>query len=918
MHLFAGIAFLCFAGQVHTSFASLVWPEFLEYDPVAAPAALVVDDSGFARFTVLTPCLFRIEYASVERGFEDRATTAFLHRRLDVPKFTVTRTSTSLVIQTSKMRLTYSMGERFSSNTLQVESIAKSAFTTWHYGDYDHQNLLGTIRSLDLIDTTSLNCTIVDGRTVHEEGLHCAWGLASRSGWSVVDDSDTQALNPASGWWEGQNVDEVDQYLFAHGHDYRGALKDFVAIAGKIPMVPRAALGIWWTRWYNLRSGDLRAVVDSYRTRALPLDVFVLDMDWHTKNAWGGYSWDRKVLPYPSDAMAPLKSQGLITLANLHDHDGVGAWEDQYDEFARAIGRDPNEGQHIPSSFCSSQNYTRALEDVVLQPLERDGLDYWWIDWQQGGKVDGCEGGKMNPTIWTNKVRATDHVRRRNDKRGMVLARWGGYGSHRYQVGFSGDVITKGALDSWENLAFQPYFSLTATNVGFGFWSHDIVAPSTDPELYTRWIQWGSYSGVFRSHDRGSSAGDCDDTFPRTATSDTCGVDKVWNVPLHYFEANRAAMQARSRLLPYLYTLVREAYDTGLGPLRPLYYDFPEHDMAYAAAPNGSYAQYMLGDDLMVAPVVTPASSDSHYLAAKRVWIPPGGWIEEGRGRVHNGGRDGKVVESLYALDEVPVLVRAGAVIPSIPLAIGDTIGTAGRPYDALVFTVYPGKSAGACVVYEDDGASTAYSRSGATSAYTYGNYTRTGSLLTFRVRTAGSFPELPAKRKITLRVAVSTLPVAVMANGASLPYSRFAKIGAWTYEGMTTTTHIEIPEALVKDTCVVSIDFGPTVAQASPAGLRGALHLSNLAKEALDQIRQTPGAQTVQPARLEATAVVGDILEYNAGQNSTQWKETVMSFGTKLDGAIAEIRVLKPANDNEARRFDHALALLNEGANCL
>ena len=86
---------------------------------------------------------------------------------------------------------------------------------------------------------------------------------------------------------------------------------------------------------------------------------------------------------------------------------------------------------------------------------------------------------------------------------GAVLARWGGMGSHRYQVGFSGDVSTL----SWENLAYQPYFSATAANVGYGYWSHDVEGPSADLELYTRWVQWGALSGVMRMHERGMSGG---------------------------------------------------------------------------------------------------------------------------------------------------------------------------------------------------------------------------------------------------------------------------------------------------------------------------------------------------------------------------------------------------------------------------
>ena len=116
--------------------------------------------------------------------------------------------------------------------------------------------------------------------------------------------------------------------------------------------------------------------------------------------------------------------------------------------------------------------------------------DFWWIDWQQGetkGNTgqDGRPDGKMNPTVWTAKARVTDSIRRCKqghgctNKRGVTFARWGGLGQHRYQHGFSGDVKHL----TWANLAYQAYFSATASNVGFGFWSHDIVGPGDDHEV---------------------------------------------------------------------------------------------------------------------------------------------------------------------------------------------------------------------------------------------------------------------------------------------------------------------------------------------------------------------------------------------------------------------------------------------------
>ncbi len=145
---------------------------------------------------------------------------------------------------------------------------------------------------------------------------------------------------------------------------------------------------------------------------------------------------------------------------------------------------------------------------------------------------------------------------------------------------------------------------MTATNVGYGFWSHDIEGPYNDLEMYVRWVQWAAFSGVFRSHDRGMSSGGCANTNPPS-----CSIVEVWDIPTEYFEANRAAMQLRVSLIPYIATAWRQAYDTGLSLLRPMYYDYPLFEAAYWATMNGSFPQYMFGDDIMVSPVVSPMNT---------------------------------------------------------------------------------------------------------------------------------------------------------------------------------------------------------------------------------------------------------------------------------------------------------------------
>ena len=187
-----------------------------------------------------------------------------------------------------------------------------------------------------------LNCTLNAGISIHSESLHCAWGLISRLGWAIVDDADNWCLNPVTQWWESPNGDEVDFYFLGYGSDYKSALKEYTLIGGKIAMTPRISSGIMWTRWYNWNNHGVRNIVKDYSSQNIPLDVFILDMDWHTKYGWGGYTFDTNLFPIPLATMTWLKDRGIATSGNIHDAGGVRPDEAQYLAMKKAMGLPTN------------------------------------------------------------------------------------------------------------------------------------------------------------------------------------------------------------------------------------------------------------------------------------------------------------------------------------------------------------------------------------------------------------------------------------------------------------------------------------------------------------------------------------------------------------------------------------------------
>lgn len=854
--------------------------ELFQYNPVASSKATVIN--GNARFTVLTDRVIRLEYTNTT-SFVDAATLAFVNRATPDVSFTSNVVGNTLQIQTKYLSLSYFVGQPFSKTSLNI-TVKSASSPVYHFGDVDYGNLLGTIKSLDELGVTPLNCTLNAGIRVHDESLHCQWGLISRFGWTTVDDSDNYLIDPNSQWWSVPNPNVVDLYFFGHGSDYRGAIADYVLLGGKVAMPPRHAIGVMWSRWYNMNDLDVWGIVDDYQSRGLPLDNFILDMDWHTKQGWGGYSFDKSLFPLPEAVFPRLHELGVLTSGNLHDQDGMRPNEDQYVPFCKALGIDPSQNQTVEFAIFN-ETYALALEDLVLQPLEEAGFgDFWWIDWQQGGKQGGCPGGKANPTIWLNRLRATDKIRRGQSQRGWVLARWGGLGNHRYQVGFSGDVATV----SWDNLAYQPYFSLTAANVLYGQWSHDIVGNSGQFELYTRWIQWGAHSSIMRSHDRGMASGTCAQDSPPD-----CGVVKIWEQPTPYFEASRGALQERHRLMPYLYTAQREYFDTGISIMRPMYYDFPNEQCAYLADQSGNFPQYMLGPSIMVSPIVS-AGYNNDTLARQTIWIPPGTWIEGISGAVYSVGTGGMNLTRAYDISEVPVFYKAGSIVPRIPLRLGNTVGRAAQQYSEIDLTLYlaPGVTSGSTVLYEDDGISTDYATKSA-FVNTAISFTRANNNLTVTIGAAAGqgYASFPSQRSYVIRYA-GVPPQSVVVDGNV--------IQTWRFDGVQIQVVIEIGQVSTNAAHVVTVIMSDTSLEGAIfGGIKGQIARANLAKRTLDPSWSTPGAQTVEKAMLSSVASSGAQLSYWALNDLSKFSNLVSSLPQMFAAAQSEINGLRPNNNS-------------------
>jgi len=741
--------------------AALMAASFIGYaknDPMASDEAMVV--VGNARFTVLTDRLIRMEWSENGR-FEDHATLAIVNRNLPVPKFTSVRSGDGVTIRTSAVTLSYS-GGKFDENNLSVSFKLGKRTVTWHPGLEDKGNLMGTARTLD-------GC---EGPDKINNNDPMETGILSRDGWAIVDESSRHIFVPDDSDW-GEWVDvrpeggEVqDLYIFAYGHDYKAALADFTKVAGKIPMPPKYVFGYWWSRYWAYSDEEFLALGKEFRDRKLPIDVMVIDMDWHQtwqatsrrlrrdevgqNVGWTGYSWNRDLFNDPEAFLTELHDVlHLKTSLNLHPASGIVQREDAYPAFVadylsrtddydgpegyiykggeqQANGNIAKKGYHAPVPFRIDQvAWADAYFNSVLHPLEKQGVDFWWLDWQQFKESRYVPG--LSNTFWLNHTFFNDKVRSNVGKpveeaqRPMIYHRWGGLGSHRYQLGFSGDTHIK-----WEVLGYLPYFTATASNVGYGYWGHDLGGHMqrgqipTDPELYTRWLQYGVFSPLFKTH----------------CTSSAIIERRFWAFEDHY-QYMRDALELRYALSPYIYDMAREAYDTGISLCRPMYYEYPEAENAYEYK-----EQYFFGDNILAATVCEPVDSLSGT-AGRSVWLPSGNnWYDMSHHKMLKGGQ---TLDLQYSIGEICWFVKAGSILP----LAAEGIQNLQEKSNVLRIYIAPGQGKSTYTHYEDDEVSQAYPEQYATTLITK-NATSSGCTVDIAPR-QGSYKGMPADRELIL-----------------------------------------------------------------------------------------------------------------------------------------------------------------------
>ena len=648
------------------------WNRFFYTASAAADENNIIKKNG-VRLTVITDRLLRVE---VQNGsvFLDDPTQCVKCRSFASPQFTTHKKDEYVVeIKTAKCTFAFDFRARKLNSVLLEDGR--------NVTDFQKGNLHGTCRTLDGSN----------GKIKLNDGI------LSRDGVAFLDDSDSLIVEN-NGDILPRKVKSTDMYYFAYGYQYEEALRDYFSLTGYPPLIPRFALGNWWSRYKAYTQEEYISLMVKFRNKGIPISVATIDMDWHwvkvvekfgkdaqdkkegrgvlelfyniTNPGWTGYSWNTDLFPDPKAFLQWLRDHNLKITVNLHPASGCKFYEDAYKDFCAFMGIDPKSKKQIRFDIADKkfmEGYFRFLH----HPLEEEGVDFWWIDWQQGtkSKIPG-----LDPLWALNHYHYIDNGR--TNKRPLILSRFSGAGSHRYPLGFSGDTA-----QTWATLVFQPYFTATASNIGYTWWSHDIGGHhfgERDDELYLRWVQFGVFSPIMRLH----------------STSNEFMGKEPWKyrADVEFFASQ--ALRFRHRLIPYIYTMNRRCAENGTPLIRPMYYAYPTDDRAYNV-PN----EYFFGSELIACPI-TEKTDPQNGLAGVKVFIPEGRYTDIFSGRIYSGDR-----EATLFRDEgsIPVLAKEGAIIP---LGVKDSDNDVSNPAD-LELLIYRGN--GSFTLYEDDGETLAY-----------------------------------------------------------------------------------------------------------------------------------------------------------------------------------------------------------------
>ena len=616
------------------------------------------------RFSILSECLIRLEY-SPEGIFEDKQSELVWNRSFSVPKFVVREDEKYLEIKSPYFVLTYTKNKSFKGSKLNPTSNLKvdvvDSDRYWYYSHPEVRNYSAPALLFPNKKNIKKNKNKINTKSLY-----------SIDGFVSIDDSDSSLFNEY-GELENRQHKNIDLYLFVYNKDFNKALKDYFLLTGAPALLPRYALGNWWSKNEKYNDEDIKNLITSFDRKEIPLSILLLDKDWHKRVYDGkehlktGFTFNNELFRDPTSMIKYLNSKGIRLGLNINPTEGIYSIDSYFEQAKQYLPAD--EKGVIPFNIYDSK-YIDVYLKLFIHPLDALGVDFYWLDYFNE---------KNSEDLFRLKHYQFYDMMRDYKRRPMVL----GYNSyvapHRYPILYSGKTEV-----SWDTLKQIPLHNSNAANIGVSWWSHDIggyYKGTEDNELYTRFVELGVFSPIMKF---GSDFGKYYKREP-------------WKWGIKTYVITKKYLQLRHRLIPYLYSEAYKYTKDGIPLVRPLYYNFPQmyDDPIYKN-------EYYFGSELYVSPIITKKDYVMNRTIHK-FYIPEGLWYDITTGKKFPGG---KSYVSFFKEEDYPVFARAGAIIP---LSNNENLNDTTSPTD-LELEIYPGRS-NSYRLYEDDGLSNLYKK---------------------------------------------------------------------------------------------------------------------------------------------------------------------------------------------------------------
>lgn len=601
------------------------------------------------RITVLTERLVRLEY-SPSFIFNDYGTELVQFRNFDLARYTKKEDENYLEVETDYFKIVYTKEAPFKggmfnpSKNFRVE--IKNTSNTWYFGHVEARNYYGSNVSTD--------------DKAREKDFNK--GLFSLEGVVSLDDSKNYRINQL-GSFESPINGNIDTYLFVYNKDFGLCIQDYFKLTGMPSLIPRYALGNWWSRNLPYTSDDISNLVEKFEKEEIPLSVFILDEKWKKNDDNPAYySFNPKLIEKPKEVTDKLHSKGIRVGLHIDYENPITPNESKYEEIKNFLQVEG--ASNIEIKLTDPKKLDAFLKQILIT-LENDGVDFFW---------NANKNTKNLSELWILVHYVYNNLARNPAKRGMILSRNSTKAAHRYPVLYAGPSEV-----SWSNFMSIPFFTLSSSNIGVCWWSHDIGGYNKgieDPDLYIRSVQFGTFSPILRFHSAGGKY------YKR----------EPWRWDSRVFGIVGKYLKLRHQLMSYLYTEAYKYHKTGSMIFQPLYYYLPKvyDDKVYRN-------EYFFGSELLIAPIVNkidPIMNRTFH----RFYLPDGVWYEFTTGKRYNGN---KKYISFYKEEDYPIFAKKGSIIP---LSKKSNINNTSNPTD-LEIHVFPGQN-NTYRLYEDDGIS--------------------------------------------------------------------------------------------------------------------------------------------------------------------------------------------------------------------